>query len=251
VTSGWTFLVSFASLIAGIALGMALRRRLPAHRLSQETKEVVRLGAGLLATLAAVVISLMIASAKSSYDTQDAHFRQLAAYLVETDQLLAQYGPQGAEVRKLMRQSVPAAIDRIWREKATASQDTAFTANSLAEQLRNAIDGLSPQSDAQRALKARIMQASDEIARVRLLMYADADKPILTPFFLILIFWLTVIFAGYGLSVEPGAVAAVALLVFALSVSSALFLVADLSQPFAGLMQIPKEQLRHTLAPLD
>ena len=251
MTSGWTFLVSFASLIAGIALGMALRRRLPAHRLSQETKEVVRLGAGLLATLAAVVISLMIASAKSSYDTQDAHFRQLAAYLVETDQLLAQYGPQGAEVRKLMRQSVPAAIDRIWREKATASQDTAFTANSLAEQLRNAIDGLSPQSDAQRALKARIMQASDEIARVRLLMYADADKPILTPFFLILIFWLTVIFASYGLSVEPGAVAAVALLVFALSVSSALFLVADLSQPFAGLMQIPKEQLRHTLAPLD
>jgi Protein of unknown function (DUF4239) len=251
VTSGWTFLVSFASLIAGIALGMALRRRLPAHRLSQETKEVVRLGAGLLATLAAVVISLMIACAKSSYDTQDAHFRQLAAYLVETDQLLAQYGPQGAEVRKLMRQSVPAAIDRIWREKATASQDTAFTANSLAEQLRNAIDGLSPQSDAQRALKARIMQASDEIARVRLLMYADADKPILTPFFLILIFWLTVIFASYGLSVEPGAVAAVALLVFALSVSSALFLVADLSQPFAGLMQIPKEQLRHTLAPLD
>ena len=80
---------------------------------------------------------------------------------------------------------------------------------------------------------------------------ADADKPILTPFFLILIFWLTVIFASYGLSVEPGAVAAVALLVFALSVSSALFLVADLSQPFAGLMQIPKEQLRHTLAPLD
>jgi Protein of unknown function (DUF4239) len=251
VTSGWTFLVSFASLIAGIALGMAVRARLPGHRLSQETKEVVRLGAGLLATLAAVVISLMIASAKSSYDTQDAHFRQLAAYLVETDQLLAQYGPQGAEVRKLMRQSVPAAIDRIWREKAAASQDTAFTANSLAEQLRTAIDALAPQNDAQHALKLRIMQATDELARVRLLMYADADKPILTPFFLILIFWLTVIFASYGLSVEPGAVAAVALLVFALSVSSALFLVADLSQPFAGLMQIPKEQLRHTLAPLD
>jgi Protein of unknown function (DUF4239) len=194
---------------------------------------------------------LMIASAKSSYDTQDAHFRQLAAYLVETDQLLAQYGPQGAEVRKLMRQSVPAAIDRIWREKAAASQDTAFTANSLAEQLRTAVDALAPQNDAQHALKLRIMQATDELARVRLLMYADADKPILTPFFLILIFWLTVIFASYGLSVEPGAVAAVALLVFALSVSSALFLVADLSQPFVGLMQIPKEQLRHTLAPLD
>jgi len=251
VSSGWTFLVTFVSLVAGLSLGMVLRARLPGHQLSQETREVVRVGAGLLATLAAVVISLMIASAKSSYDIQDAHFRQLAAYLVETDQLLAQYGPQGSDVRRLMRESVPAAIDRIWREKAMATQNTAFTANSLAEQIRTAIDALSPQNDAQRALKARIVQASDEIARTRLLMYADADKPILTPFFLILIFWLTVIFTSFGLSVEPGAVAGAALLVFALSVSSALFLVADLSQPFAGMMQIPKEQLRHTLAPLD
>jgi hypothetical protein len=251
VTSGWTFVVSFAAIAAGVALGMTLRARLPASQLSRDTREVIRLGAGLLATLAAVVISLMIASAKSSYDTQDGHFRQLAAYLVETDQLLAQYGPEALQVRILMRQAVPAAIDRIWREEAAASQNSAFTATSLAEQLNNAIDALSPANDAQRALKVRIAQASTEIVRTRLSMFADADKPILTPFFLILIFWLTVIFASFGLSVEPGAVAGAALLVFALSVSSALFLVADLSRPFAGLMQIPKEQLRHTLAPLN
>jgi hypothetical protein len=238
-------------MMGGAALGMLLRVRLPARQLSPETRDVVRLGASLLATLAAVVISLMIASARSSYDTQDGHFRQLAAYLVETDQLLAQYGPEAIEVRILMRQAVPAAIDRIWREEAAGTQDSAFTAASLAEQLYNAIDALSPANDAQRALKLRIAQASTEIARTRLLMFADSDKPVLTPFFLILIFWLTVIFTSFGLSVEPGAVAGIALLVFALSVASALFLVADLSQPFAGVMQIPKEQLRHTLAPLN
>ena len=251
MTSGWTFLVSFVSIVAGIVLGMTLRARLPAPKLGHDTKEVIRLGAGLLATLAAVVISLMIASAKSSYDTQDAHFRQLAAYIVETDQLLAQYGPEATPVRKLMRQSVPAAMDRIWNEKATASQNTAFTVNSLAEQLYNAIEALSPGNDAQRLLKPRIVQASSDIARTRLLIFADGDKPILTPFLLILIVWLTVIFTSFGMFVEPGAVAWIALLVFALSVSSALFLVADLSQPFAGLMQISKEQLRHTLAPLN
>jgi hypothetical protein len=238
-------------MIAGVALGMLLRARLPASQLSRDTREVVRLGAGLLATLAAVVISLMIASARSSYDTQDGHFRQLAAYLVETDQLLAQYGPEALEVRILMRQAVPSAIDRIWREETSASQNSAFTAASLAEQIYNAIDALSPANAAQRALKLRIAQAATEIAHTRLLMFADSDKPMLTPFFLILIFWLTVIFTSFGLSVEPGALVGVALLVFALSVSSALFLVADLSQPFAGLMQIPKEQLRHTLAPLN
>jgi hypothetical protein len=252
MTSGTLFLISFMSIVAGIVFGTALRARLPGAHLSPETKEVIRLGAGLLATLAAVVISLMIASAKASYDTQDAHFRQLAANLVLTDQLLAQYGPEATGVRKLMRQAVPAAMDRIWREKATSSpQDTAFTANSLAEQLYGAIAALSPASDAQRALKLRISEASAEIARARLLMFADSDKPIQTPFLLILIVWLTVIFTSFSLFVEPGALVLAALLVFALSVSSALFLVADLSQPFAGLMQISKDPLVHALAPLD
>jgi hypothetical protein len=109
---------------------------------------------------------------------------------------------------------------------------------------------LSPANDAQRGLKRRIEEASAEIARTRLLMFADGDRAILTPFLLILIFWLAVVFASYTLFVEPSRVVIAALLVFAISVSSALFLVADLSQPFVGLMQIPKEQLRNTLAPL-
>jgi hypothetical protein len=252
MTSASIFLISFASISAGIGLGVALRARLPAARIGPETKEVVRLGAGLLATLAAVVISLMIASAKSSYDTQDGHFRQLAAHVVLTDQLLAQYGPEAIEIRILMRQAVPAAMDRIWREKATGtSQSTAFASSSVAEQIYNAVEALTPADDAQRALKLRIAQASNDIARARLLMFSDSDTPILTPFLLILIFWLTVIFTSYSLFVEPGAVVVAALLVFALSVSSALFLVADLSQPFAGLMQISSAQLRQALAPVN
>lgn len=252
MTSGWIFLITFASTMAGVALGLTLRARLAPRYFSPETKEVVRLGAGLLATLAAVVISLMIASAKASYDAQDGHFRQLAAHLVLADQLLAQYGPEAIDVRKLMRQAVPAAMDRIWREKATSSpQNTAFTASSLAEQLHNAIETLSPVSDTQRALKSRIVEASGDIARTRLLMFADSDKPIMTPFLLILIVWLTVIFTSFSLFVEPGVIVGAALLIFALSVSSALFLVADLGQPFAGLMQISNVQLRDSLAPLN
>ena len=225
---------------------------LPGTRLSPETKEVVRLGTSLLVTLAAVLISLMIASAKHSYDTQDAHFRQLSAHLVLADQLLSQYGPEAAEIRKVMRQALPAVIDRIWREKATSSpQSNAFSANSLAEQFNSVIDKLSPASDEQRTIKARILQASSDIANTRLLMFADGDNPILTPFLLILIVWLVVIFTSFGLFVEPGRVVVTVLLVFALSVSSALFLIADLSQPYAGLMQISSEPLMKALEPLD
>jgi hypothetical protein len=252
VTSGWVFLTSFASTTAGIALGLTLRTRLPRPHLTHETKEVVRLGAGLLATLAAVVISLMIASAKTSYDTQDAHFRQFSSHVILADQLLAQFGPEATGVRELLRQAIPAALDRIWREKATrAAQDTAFTPTSAAEQIFHAIEALPTTNDEQRALKLRILRASSDIADARLLMFADVDTPIMTPFLLTLVFWLTVIFASFSLFVDPGIVVGVALLIYALSVSSALFLVADLGQPFAGLMQISSEQLRHALAPLN
>jgi hypothetical protein len=251
VTSAWIFLVSFFAIIAGCAIGMTLRARLPKEYLNTENREMIRLGSSLLATLAAVLISLTIASAKSSYETQDAHFRQLAAYLVEADQLLAQYGPEAAGMRQLMRQAVPAAIDRIWREKATASQNTAFTARSLAEQLYAAVEALSPNNDIQRGLKARVEQAVADLARTRLSMFADGDTRVLTPFMLILIFWLVVVFGNFGLFVEPGPLVFAAFLVFALSISTALFLVADLSRPFMGMMQLPKEQLKHTLAPLS
>jgi len=251
MTSTWIFLVSFVAILAGAAIGIALRVRLPRAQLDEDTREMIRRGASLLATLVAVLISLTIAAAKSSYDTQDAHFRQLAAYLVEADQLLAQYGPEATGVRQLMREAVPAAIDRIWHEKETASQETAFTARSLAGQLYTATETLSPGNETQRALKSRVEQAVADVARTRLLMFADGDTAVLTPFLLILIFWLVVIFASIGLFVEPGSVVIAALLVFALSISSALFLAADLSRPFAGLLQIPKERLKHTLAPLS
>src|SRR5262249_21281297 len=148
----------------GIAIGMFLHKHRPVTDLGPGQKEVIRLGAGFLATLAAVLISLMIASAKNSYDTQAAHFRTLAAYLVQTDQLLVQYGPETTQIRLLMRQAVPAAVDRIWREKRSANQDSAFTSASLAEQIGGAIGALAPANDAQRALKRRIEEASDQIA---------------------------------------------------------------------------------------
>jgi hypothetical protein len=248
MTSAGIFLISFVSIASGFGLGMAL----PGGLLNPENREVVRLGTGLLVTLAAVLISLMIASTKNSYDTQDVHFRQLSAHLVLADQLLSRYGPETVEIRKVMRQAVPAAIDRIWKEKATSSpQSDTFSANSLAERFNAAIDRLTPATDEQRAIKARLQQASADIANTRLLMFADGDNPILTPFLLILIVWLTVIFISFGLFVEPGPVAVTVLLVFALSVSSALFLIADLSQPYAGLMQISREPLRTLLSPLD
>src|SRR5215510_13151714 len=113
--------IAFACILAGTLVRMLLRNMLPGHHLSSATKDVVRLGAGLIGTIAALVLGLLIASAKSSFDTQDSEVKQLTADVILLDQLLAQYGPQTAEVRKLLRGAVGAVADRIWQENSSVS----------------------------------------------------------------------------------------------------------------------------------
>ena len=97
------FLISFASILIGAAVGMGLKRFLPAEVLEGGSKEAIRLGAGFLSTLSALVIGLMIASAKNSYDTQNTNIRQLGANVVLVDQMLLKYGPETKTARALLR----------------------------------------------------------------------------------------------------------------------------------------------------
>ncbi len=250
MTSDLIFLITFASIGAGVGLGTLLRKRFPQAHLDSQPKEVIRLGTGLIGTLAALVIGLMIASAKNSYDAQNTNVRQLAADLILTDQLLAHYGPETHAIRSALRDAVATMTDRIWRGNSSSDHD-AFAISSGGEQLIAAIEALSPANDIQRSLKERIAQAGTDLARTRLMIYVNDENPILIPFLMILIFWLTVIFASYGLFAEPDAVVVAALLIFAFSISGALFLIVDLSQPFAGVMQISQDPLIHALGPID
>ena len=92
MSSTAAFLASFASILIGAAVGMVLRRALPADLLEGGSKEAIRLGAGFLSTLAALVIGLMIASAKNTYDNQNTNIRQLGTNAVLVDQMLTKYG---------------------------------------------------------------------------------------------------------------------------------------------------------------
>ena len=98
--------IVFACVFGGALLGMWLRAALPEHHRSTESKDIVRLGMGLIGTLAALVLGLLIASAKSAYDTQRSEFTQLSANLILLDRVMAHYGPETQEARDLLRRSV-------------------------------------------------------------------------------------------------------------------------------------------------
>jgi hypothetical protein len=239
--------ITFVCVSGGALLAMFL----PGHQLSTEDKDVIRLGTGLIGTIAALVLGLLIASAKSSYDTQSTQVRQLTANIVLLDNLLAQYGPETSANRNLLRRGVVLLADRMWRENSSDSAKAVpFAASDASEVFYAKLLQLSPQNDAQRSLQARAVQISTDIAQTRLLLFAQAGNSVPMPFLAVLIFWLTMIFASFGLFARPNTIVIGSLLIFALSAAGAIYLILELGQPFAGLMEISSAPLRNALPPL-
>ena len=243
--------IAFAIILGGAFAGTFLRNALPDHHLADDGKDIVRLGTGLIGTMAALVLGLLIASAKNSYDTQSSQVQHITADVVLLDRLLAQYGPEAHPIRELLRQAIDPLVERIWRENsALTAKNSPFAATAGSEEAFTKLDELMPQTEAQRSLQARAIQLSTDLAQTRLLLFEQADKSIPTPFLAVLVFWLAIIFASFSLFARLNPTLVVALTVFALSTAAALFLILEMSEPFAGLMQIPSAPLRNALAPL-
>jgi hypothetical protein len=242
-------LITLACILGGILLGVILRNALPDHHLSGDAKDVVRLGTGLIGTIAALVLGLLISSAKSSYDTQSAQVRQLTANVIMLDLLLAEYGGEAGELRQLMRPGIVRLIDRLWHTDSSHSASW-FEASRENEALYWKIVELAPKTDAQRALHPRAAQVLTDLAQTRLLLFTQRNDPIPMPFLAVLVFWLTIIFMSFSLFANPGPVVIGALILFALSASGAVYLILELGEPFSGIMQISSEPLRNALAPL-
>jgi hypothetical protein len=240
--------ITFLCISGGALLGMFL----PGHHLSTDDKDVVRLGTGLIGTIAALVLGLLIASAKGTYDTQSAQVTQMTSNVILLDNLLEQYGPETNDLRNLLRRGIVVAADRMWREKGSeVAKAHPFEATAAGDAFFAKLQQLSPQNDSQRSLQARAIQIATDIAQTRLLLFAQTNNSIPMPFLVVLIFWLTIIFGSFGLFAKPSTTVFGSLFVFGLSAAAAIYLVLELGQPFAGLMQISSAPLRSALTPLS
>jgi hypothetical protein len=245
-------LLAFGLMLLGILAGGCAQRKLPEGHLSPESKEVVKLSMGIMGTLAALVLGLMVANAQSTYAARDAEIKQLTAHVILLDTLLEQYGKEADGVRMTLRQAVPRVAEQIWREgRSTALQSAPFKPASEGEAFYRQIQNLQPSSDIQREIKDRLLQVTIDTAQARFLLFSHLGSSMPMPFLAVLLFWLTILFAGFALMARPNATTVAALVVCALSVSGAIFLILELDEPFSGLMAIKAEPFKNALAPLN
>jgi hypothetical protein len=245
VTTG---IIAFACLCSAVFLGMRLRAMLPQHHLGADTKDAVKLAIGMVVTMAALVLGLLVASAKGAYDTERSEVTQMAAKVALLDHMLALYGPEAAEARARLCAAVEEAIGRIWPANRRAAQ---LAPNSqVGDTVYIAIHNLAPRDDTQRTLKSQAMSTATDLGQIRALLMAQSGSSVSKPLVIILVIWLVFVFLSFGLYAPTNATSAAALMISALSVSGALFLILELDQPFSGLIRIPSDAMVQVVQPL-
>ncbi len=243
-----TSLVVFACVFGGALAGMGLRAVLPEHHRSAESRDVVKLGMGLIATMSALVLGLLVASAKSSYDDQKNELTQMTAKLVFLDRALALYGPETKEVREQLRIATSHTIETIWSKSAQAgSLDPAVPGAAF---IYGGIQQLAPKNELQRSLQTQASNTAIEIGQTRGLMFQQRGKTVSNALVTVVVFWLTIIFVSFGLFAPPNATVSATLFVCALSVSCAIFLILEMDRPFEGLLQISSVPMREAFSHL-
>jgi hypothetical protein len=232
-------LISAACIFGGVLLGLWLQNLLPGHHLSTESKETVKLGAGMIATLSALVLGLLVSSAKSNFDSMSAEITQAAAKAIQLDRALANYGPETKEARELLRRSVAVGIQMFWPEdKMDAPGMTAFERANGIEMLQAELRELTPATDAQRQLLAQAQQISGELVQFRWLLIEQTQNALPKPFLVMVLFWLTMLHVSFGLFAPRNGMVIAVLLICALSVSGAIFLILEMNHPLSGLIKV-------------
>jgi Protein of unknown function (DUF4239) len=242
-------LIVLACVFGGALFGMFLRGVLPEQHLSADSKDTVRLGTGLIGTMTALLLGLLVASAKSFYDTQSSELTEMSAKIVLLDRVLAHYGPETKEVRDLLHGAVARTLDGLWPKDGRQHPQMEPTAAG-GEILYDKIQELSPKNDAQRSLQAQALNMAIDLGKMRWLMFEQGGSFVSMPLLAMLVLWLAIIFASFGLFAPRNATTIATLFFCALSVSGAIFLIMEMYTPFQGLMQISSAPLRNALAHL-
>ena len=242
-----TALIVFGCLVGAVLLGRGLRRMLPQEHLSSDSRDVIKLAIGLVATMSALVLGLLVSSAKGSYDTERSEVIQMAAKVAFLDRLLAIYGPEAAEARVRFHDAVKQSVQQIWPEETR--QPAQLAPNSQAGNIvYGVVQALSPHDDAQRKLKEQAISVGIDIGQLRSLLAAQSVPSISTPMLIVLVLWLAIIFLGFSTLAPPNVTAIFALIVSAVAVSGAIFLILELDQPFGGIIRISSEPMVNALS---
>lgn len=242
-------LVILVCILGGAVLGLYFSARLPEHHLGADSRDSVKMVIAVLSTLTALVLGFLVASAKNSFDAKTDGIAKIATDIILLDRVMAQFGPETSEARELLRSVTAARIGQVRPGKGvTLSKAGGVNVEDPIELLQRQLQDLRPATDAQRALQSQALAITSELAKTRwITLIRSAGSTVPTAFLLVLASWLTIVFAGIGMLAARNGTVILGLVVCAISVSAALFLILELDTPYGGWIKISDIPLRFAL----
>ncbi|OAI42083.1 hypothetical protein AYO41_04780 [Verrucomicrobia bacterium SCGC AG-212-E04] len=240
-------LIVFTVIFGAAVLGLLVKSILPEAHLSPESREVVKLSIGLIATMTALVLGLLVGSVKSSFDSKNDGYNKICANLVLLDRLLAQYGPEAAAPRGVLKAAVTARSQEVIERKGVPRVTKADAYKTMVglEKIQAMIRALQPPNDAQKDIRDRALGVSSDIVAARWQLLGGVASAVPIPFLVVVIIWLAVIFLSFGIFAPRNATTVTSLCLAAISVAGALFLILEMDQPFDGIIHLSDRPLQN------
>ena len=242
-------LIAFAVIFSGAIVGLILNRLLPEHYRQDATRRIVQTSMGMVSLLSALVLGLLVATAKNKFDTTNKQVEEFAANLMWLDRELTNYGEDGKAIRPILKQFALTKFRANWPQNAEARPGAdALPPSRLFENLQQKIRALTPQTDAQRSTLASALEITNDLNKTSWLQRAQESGHVPRPFIFVLVAWLCLLFVSFGLFAPTNALALIALFICAASLSGAITLVADMDRPFEGFIAISPQPMEQALA---
>jgi hypothetical protein len=237
----------FALIFAGVPFGMFLRRRLPAEHFCIDAKETVRLAIGLVVTMTGLVLGMLVSSAKSSHDAQKNKIAEMSAQIILLNNLLTLYGPETKSTRIEVRRQVEDSVNNIWPSEA--SLQSRLRPKGTDQDFAREMQLLVPKDEMHTAIKAEVLSMASDLSRTRWLMYLESEQTSMSiPLLIVVTSWLVAIFVSFGLFAPSNSTVMVTLLICALAVSAAIFIILEMYSPFSGILRISPTAVRDALS---
>ncbi len=234
------FVLAFLCPLLGAVIGSAVRRRLPEHHLTRDVIDVIKLAMGLMATVVGLTLGLLISSAHSHHAMIEGEYKKIMGSIIHLDQYLEAYGPETREIRTHLRHVAARTFKERWPDEdfGPIGPPSEGGPNRYIDGQRSLVE-LQPASEVQRWFKAQALRVSTELANLRWLVVSQetATAP-LVPIFILIFLSAVAIFGGFSLYAPPNATLFAVLVLPALAIAGATFLVVELGNPCSGPLQI-------------
>ena len=243
-------LIIFAIIFFASLFGMFYRGHLTEHHLSQESRDfVLALGLDLATVIAAFVLALVVAASQSNFNERRSELMDVSSKILLLNQILYDYGPETKEARAVLRNTVVNTLGEFWHDEynSPVEQESDLT---KTQRLYDKIVTLNPRNDSQRTLRDKALDISFDLEQTRDLLIVQKAKFFPKTFLIVLcllVFWFIFIFFSLGIYAPSNSTVVLMLLLSALSVAIAFFVIMDLNLPFEGILRMPSAPLRETL----